>query len=134
MAGYSHRPLAAKLGIRPDTAIAILSAPATYDRVLGPLPKTVRRRTRATGPLDLVHVFVTSRRAFERRIASLKRALVPAGALWVSWPKRASGVATDLTEDAVRAVGLAHGLVDVKVCAVDTTWSGLKFVRRLRDR
>jgi hypothetical protein len=134
MAGYSHRPLAAKLGIRPDTSIAILGAPATYRRVLGPLPRTVRWKTRATGPLDLVHLFVTRRAALERRIEGLKLALVPAGALWVSWPKRASGVATDLTEDAVRAVGLAHGFVDIKVCAVDTIWSGLKLVRRLRDR
>lgn len=134
MAGYSHRRLAEKLGVRPNTAIAILGAPAGYARALGALPKTVRRKTRATHPLDLVHLFVTSRVAFERRIGALKQALVPAGALWVSWPKRASGVTTNLTEDTVRAVGLAHGLVDVKVCAVDATWSGLKFVRRLRDR
>jgi len=114
--------------------VAILGAPAGYARVLGALPTSVRRKTRAVGPLDLVQVFVTSRVALERRIGALKRALAPAGALWVSWPKHASGVATDLSEDAIRAVGLAHGLVDVKVCAVDETWSGLKFVRRLRDR
>ena len=134
MAGYSHRSLAAKLGVRPNTAIAILGAPAGYARVLGTLPHTVRRKTRASGPLDLVQLFVTGRAELARRFGGLARTLTPAGALWVSWPKRASGVATDLTEDAVRAVGLSHGLVDVKVCAVDATWSGLKFVRRVRDR
>jgi hypothetical protein len=134
MAGYAHRPLAAKLGVRPDTTIAIFGAPPGYARTLGALPGRVRQRARAVGPLDLVHLFATRRAALTRRIPIIKRALVPAGALWVSWPKRAARVPTDLTGDVVRAIGLAHGLVDVKVCAVDATWSGLKFVRRVRDR
>ena len=92
------------------------------------------RKTAATGLLDFIQFFTSQKQELARRFAALKRALAPAGMLWISWPKRASGVATDLTEDVVRAIGLAHGLVDVKVAAVDDVWSGLKFVRRLRDR
>ncbi len=125
MAGYSGKPLVAKLGIKPDTRIAIVNAPKGYDRVLGTLPP---------GTLDFVQFFTDSKRELERRFPALERALAPAGMLWISWPKRASGVATDLTEDVIRAIGLAHGLVDVKVAAVDEVWSGLKFVRRVQDR
>ena len=134
MAGYSGKPLVAKLGIRPDTRIAILNAPRGYDRVLGKLPARVTRRARATGLLDFIQFFTKEKRALERRFATLARALAPAGMLWISWPKQASGVTTDLTEDGIRAIGLAHGLVDVKVAAVDEVWSGLKFVRRVKDR
>ncbi len=134
MAGYSGKPLVAKLGIKPDTRIAILNAPKGYDRVLGKLPQRVTRRTSAAGPLDFVQFFTNEKRELERRFAALARSLAPAGMLWISWPKQASGVATDLTEDVIRAIGLAHGLVDVKVAAVDEVWSGLKFVRRLEDR
>ena len=134
MAGYSGKPLVAKLGIKPDTRIAILNAPKGYDRVLGKLPPRVTRRPSIVGPLDFVQFFTNEKRELERRFAALARSLAPAGMLWISWPKKASGVATDLTEDVIRAVGLAHGLVDVKVAAVDDVWSGLKFVRRLEDR
>ena len=134
MAGYSGKPLVAKLGIKPDTRIAILRAPKGYDRVLGKLPPRVTRRPSIVGPLDFVQFFTNEKRELERRFAALARSLAPAGMLWISWPKQASGVATDLTEDVIRAVGLAHGLVDVKVAAVDDVWSGLKFVRRLEDR
>ena len=133
MAGYSGKPLVAKLGIKPDARIAILHAPRGYERTLGKLPQ-VRRSANAAGPLDFVQFFTNEKRELERRFAALARSLAPAGMLWISWRKKASGVATDLTEDVIRAIGLAHGLVDVKVAAVDEVWSGLKFVRRLKDR
>ena len=134
MAGYSGKPLVTKLGIKPGSKIAILRAPKGYDRTLGKLPSQVTRRISVKGPLDLVQFFTTEKRELERQFGALARSLTPAGILWISWPKKASGVATDLTEDVIRAVGLAHGLVDVKVAAVDDVWSGLKFVRRLKDR
>jgi len=134
VAGYSGKPLVAKLGIKPDTRIAIVNAPKGYDRVLGTLPQRVTRRPTVAGTLDFIQFFTESKRELERRFPTLERALAPAGMLWISWPKQASGVATDLTEDRIRAIGLAHGLVDVKVAAVDEVWSGLKFVRRVKDR
>ena len=134
VAGYSGKPLVEKLGIRPGTRVAILNAPVGYGRTLGKLPHRVVRKATAVGPLDFVQVFTAEKRQLERRFAALARALAPAGMLWISWPKKASGVTTDLTEDVIRAIGLAHGLVDVKVAAVDEVWSGLKFVRRLKDR
>ncbi len=134
MAGYSGKPLVDKLGIKPGTKIAILNAPRGYERILGKLPKQVYRTRGAAGPLDFIQLFTREKRELERRFRGLARALAPAGMLWISWPKQASGVATDLTEDVIRAIGLAHGLVDVKVAAVDDVWSGLKFVRRLTDR
>ena len=134
VAGYSNRSLVAKLGIKAGAQITILNAPAGYARTLGRLPPRVSRKGRARGPLDFVHFFTSQKRELERRFAALARGLAPAGMLWISWPKQSSGVPTDLTEDVIRAIGLAHGLVDVKVAAVDDVWSGLKFVRRLRDR
>lgn len=134
VAGYSGKSLVEKLGIKAGARIAILSAPRGYERILGRLPPTAIRRSRAAGSLDFIHFFATRRRQLERRFSHLERALGSAGALWISWPKKASGVPTDLTEDVIRGIGLAHGLVDVKVCAVDAVWSGLKFVRRLKDR
>lgn len=134
MAGYSRRSLVDKLGIKPGTRIAILREPPGYRKSLGILPPGVRVATTARGSLPFIQFFTTSRKALEARFSALVRALAPAGALWVSWPKKASGVPTDLTEDVVRAVALAGGLVDVKVCAVDDVWSGLKLVRRLKNR
>ena len=134
MAGYSGKPLVAKLGIKPDTRIAILDAPRGYDGVLGKLPQRVTRRATVVSPLDFIQFFTDQKRVLERRFPALERALAPAGMLWISWPKKASGVTTDLTEDVIRVIGLAHGLVDVKVAAVDDVWSGLKFVRRVKDR
>jgi hypothetical protein len=134
MPGYSSRPLVEKLGIKPDTRIAIISPPRGYRATLGKLPRGVTVATAARGVFPFIQFFTTRRAALEARLAPLKRALAPAGALWVSWPKKASGVSTDLTEDVVRAVAVAGGLVDVKVCAVDEVWSGLKLVRRLKDR
>lgn len=134
MAGYSGKPLVEKLGIKPGSKIAIVRAPRGYDRTLGKLPSDVSRASSVRGPLDFVQFFTTEKRELEGQFGTLARALTPAGMLWISWPKKASGVPTDLTEDAIRRVGLAHGLVDVKVAAVDDVWSGLKFVRRLKDR
>ena len=135
MAGYSGTPLAQKLGFKPGQVAVILAAPPNYRRSLGPLPDvTFRTAARGAGALDLVQLFTKRRRELAAKLPALKHALAPAGALWVSWPKQASGVATDITENVVRELALAAGLVDVKVCAVDEVWSGLKLVRRLKDR
>lgn len=134
MAGYSGKPLVAKLGIKPGASVLILDAPKGYAKTLGPLPPGVVVAKAPRDGLDFVHLFTAERAALERRFPALAKALAPAGMLWVSWPKKASDVATDLTEDVVRKVALANHLVDVKVCAVDDTWSGLKLVRRLKDR
>jgi len=135
VAGYSGKPLAQKLGIKPRTRIAIVNPPRGYRATLGKLPDgvTVTSAARAAA-LPFIQFFTTSRRTLEARFPALVRALAPDGALWVSWPKRASGVPTDVTEAVVREVALAGGLVDVKVAAVDDVWSGLKLVRRLKDR
>jgi len=133
VAGYSGRPLVQKLGIKPGTTIAILNAPKGYERTLGKLPPVTRKSNAGTA-IDFVQFFTTEKRELERRFGMLARALSPAGMLWISWPKKSSGVATDLTEDVIRSVGLAHGLVDVEVEAVDDAWSGLKFLRRVKDR
>jgi hypothetical protein len=134
-AGYSGAPLPRKLGIKPGQRIAFLDAPPAFADALGELPAGVGEpRTAARGPLDLVVAFFVERRRLAQRLPRLIAALDPAGALWIAWPKRASGVETDITEDVVRELGLAAGVVDVKVCAIDATWSGLKLVIRLRDR
>src|SRR5579863_1156934 len=136
MAGYSGTPLAKKLGIKPESLVALLGAPSDFERRLTGLPDGVRFTTRAAGTPELVIWFATSRRHLDGRAADVARLVVAGragrtgGGLWIAWPKKASGVATDLTEDVVRRAGLAHGLVDYKVCAIDTTWSGLKFARR----
>ena len=133
-AGYSPRPLVDKLGIKPNTRIAIMGAPRGYRATLGALPEGVALSTTLRGTLPFIHFFTKQRAALESRFPMLKRALTTDGALWVSWPKQSSGVATDLTENDVRDVALTNGLVDVKVCAVDEVWSGLKLVRRVKDR
>jgi hypothetical protein len=133
-AGYSGTPLPRKLGIKPDSRLALLGAPPGFDATLGELPAGVSIRRQARGPLDVILAFFVGRADLERRLPALARALQPAGGLWIAWPKRASGVASDLTENVVRELGLVAGLVDNKVCAVDEVWSGLRFVYRLRDR
>jgi hypothetical protein len=132
-AGYSGKSLTAKLGIREGMRVAPLDAPRNYRSLLAPLPPAVSLRS-APASADVVHWFVEGRSALEARVARLAAGLRDGAALWISWPKRSSGRKTDLTEDVLRDVVLPHGLVDVKVCAVDETWSGLKFVRRLRNR
>jgi hypothetical protein len=134
MAGYSGTPLVKKLGIRSGQTVCFIGAPASYPKTLGRLPSGVTVRRAPKAPLDVIQFFTTKRANLEERFGRLAAALTPAGMLWVSWPKRSSMVVSDVTEDVVREVGLAEGLVDVKVCAVDDTWSGLKFVRRLKDR
>jgi hypothetical protein len=129
-AGYSGRALAAKLGIRPGERIVALGAPPHYRELLDPVPDGVSLRTRLGASERFIHRFVSRQADLVRGFPRLAAALADDGMLWISWPKRASGVATDLTEDRIREIALPYGLVDVKVCAVDAVWSGLKMVRR----
>ena len=129
-AGYSGTPLPKKLGIAPGTTVAWIGAPGDFRVLLEPFPDDVRVKARAAAPLDVLVVFLKRRAELERRLPALRRAIAPAGACWIAWPKRSSGVATDITEDVIRQVVLPTGLVDVKVCAIDATWSGLKLVIR----
>lgn len=133
--GYSGTPLVRKLGIKPGARVALIGAPESFYGALGELPPNVRIRRRAAGaPLDVIVAFFSRRVELERRLPALGAALDPAGGLWIAWRKLASGVPTDVTEDVVRKLGLAAGLVDNKVCAIDPVWSGLRLVHRLRDR
>jgi hypothetical protein len=133
MAGYSGTPLIQKIGFKANTRYWLVAAPPTYRALLGALPEgAVEPRKREA--LDLIHLFSVRRSVVDQRIAELRDALAPKGMLWISWPKKSAGVETDLDEHAVRRIGLAAGLVDVKVCAVDETWSGLKFMFRRADR
>ena len=134
MAGYSGTPLPKKLGIKPESRLALIWAPDGFDETLGELPERVEVRSRVRGPLDVIVFFTTSADELARRFDALARALDPAGALWVAWPKKSSGVRTDVTENTVRDVALPKGLVDNKVCAIDQTWSGLRLVIRKENR
>lgn len=134
MAGYSGTPLIRKLGIRPGARVVFLNAPPGFESLLGPLPDGAHKLTQVSAPIDTAVVFSDSRRELERLFERARRVLARNGSLWVGWPKRTSGVPTDLTEDVVRSVGLPRGLVDVKVCAIDEVWSGLKFVIRKENR
>ena len=127
MAGYSGTPLPQKLGIKDGARVRLAGAPEGFARIIG---VTARGR----GAADVIVLFARSSKKLAREFARLRKALDPAGGLWVAWPKKSSGVPTDLTENAVRDFGLAQGLVDNKVCAIDDTWSGLRFVMRLEDR
>jgi hypothetical protein len=131
MAGYSGTPLPKKLGIKSHTTLALVGAPTAFERTLGTLPSGVRIKRRA-GPADLTIWFPKSAADLEKRIARIAE-LVGDDHVWIAWPKRASGVKSDVTSDRVRGAGLAHGLVDYKVAAIDNTWSGLKFTRRKRS-
>jgi hypothetical protein len=133
-AGYSGTPLPKKLGIKEESRLAVLNAPDGFDATLGEMPPGVRFSRRAQGTYDVIVCFVTKRSELARRFDGLMRALDFAGGLWIGWPKRSSGMATDVTEDVVREIALANGLVDNKVCAIDETWSGLRLVYRLKDR
>jgi hypothetical protein len=130
MAGYSGTPLPKKLGIKAGARLLLLDAPRGFVKMLAPLPEGVHPVRRLGEQHDVILLFVRERRRLEERIAALQAALAPSGGLWIAWPKKASGVATDITEDALREVGLPRGLVDNKVCAIDETWSGLRFVLR----
>ena len=132
--GSSTKPLAEKLGIKEGFAVVVIHPPKDYKRLLGRLPEPVTFRKRLEGRVDMIHAFVRTRAVLEARFLAWKEALARDGSLWISWPKQKAEVPTDLTADVVRVVALAHGLVDVKVCSVDETWSGLKLVYRTKDR
>jgi hypothetical protein len=135
MAGYSKTPLAGKLGLKPGMKVRLANAPAGYSKTLGKLPPGIVEPARpGAGSLDFIQFFTKSRAELEKALPAMLKSLAPDGMLWVSWPKKAAKVPTDMTEDVVRAVALPKGLVDVKVCAVDDVWSGLKLVRRLENR
>lgn len=135
-AGYSGTPLGKKLGIKAGHVVALVGAPAGFEGTLAGMGEgaVVRRGMRGKGEMDVIVVFVKRRADLAKRWGALVERLAVDGGLWVAWPKKASGVATDLTGDVVREFGLAGGLVDVKVCAIDEVWSGLRFVRRVKDR
>jgi hypothetical protein len=136
MAGYSGTPLAQKLGLKPGARLGLVKPPADFGTTLGELPAGVAPRTVAAGKsqFDVIVCFAPTMVEVARRLPALKERLDSAGGLWMAWPKKSSGVATDVSENAVRAIGLATGLVDNKVCAIDDVWSGLRFVFRLVDR
>lgn len=134
MAAYSGTPLPQRLGIKPGQRVALLQAPPQIGDLLEPLPEGVHAVTTLRGAFDVIVAFFTERQRYERRLPTLRRALDDAGGLWVAWPKRAAKRPTDLDENVVRELGLAAGLVDNKVCAIDDTWSALRLVVRLADR
>jgi len=134
MAGYSGTPLVQKIGIKPGHRLVLRNHPASFLRDLGKLPEGVVTTDRLAGEADVVVFFTDKRVALEKDFPALAGKLRSNGMLWIAWPKRASGKPTDLDENMVRDTGLGFGLVDVKVCAIDETWSGLKFVIRLKDR
>jgi hypothetical protein len=129
-AGYSGTPLVRKLGLKPGWRVAVLDGPGHVEELLGELPAGLRLVRRLGGELDAVWLFATERRVLERRLPAVLAALPPEGVLWISWPKQASGVATDIREQTLRDVILPTGWVDIKVAAVDATWSGVRFALR----
>jgi hypothetical protein len=134
MPGYSATPLPKKLGLKPDFRVALIAMPAEVRAELKSALAECSITKDLTGPLDFIHLFCQSRADLQREMKRAHLALAPAGMLWISWPKKTSGVSTDLTENIIRDFGLSIGLVDVKVCAVTNVWSGLKFVIPVKDR
>lgn len=132
--GVSKKTLVEKLGIRPGMKASIINAPNHYHQLLGELPANVSVFSDLLAGVDIIHFFTQSQGELVQVFPSLKKALEIKGMLWISWPKGASKMPTDLKENAVREIGLANGLVDVKVCAIDENWSGLKFIYRIKDR
>ena len=133
-AGYSGTPLVKKLGIKPGIKALIIGEPKNYFDWINPLPEGTKFLKKATGEVGFVHLFVTTLKDFSKQFKDSKKILAKDGMMWISWPKKSSGMKTDLDENIIRDFGLDNGLVDVKVCAVDDTWSGLKFMFRLKDR
>jgi hypothetical protein len=129
-AGYSGTPLPKKLGIKEGTRLAAVHAPDGFDATLGELPAEVERRSRLAGEVDVVVAFYTSRKTLAAEWPKLIQAAAPNGTVWVAWPKKASKMPTDITEDVLRELLLPSGWVDNKVCAIDDTWSGLRFALR----
>ena len=134
VAGYSKTPLVRKLGIKPGQVVALVNAPDDYGDTLGAFPDGVILRRRLVRPIDFCQVFCPALKDLHKRVPAAVRALARDGTLWLCWPKKASGLQTDVGEADIRRFGLDSGLVDVKICAIDDTWSGLKFVYRLKDR
>jgi hypothetical protein len=136
MAGYSGTPLTQKLGLKANLRFGVWAAPDGFAQQLGALPAGVRvsDASRGASALDVIVCFVASLAELERILARARKRLAPDGGLWLCWPKKASGVKTDVGENDVRRLGLAAGLVDNKVCAIDEIWSGLRLVVRVRDR
>ncbi|MFB9267101.1 DUF3052 family protein [Bradyrhizobium erythrophlei] len=134
MAGYSGRSTVQKLGLKPGFRIFVDGLSVAYRDIVGELPADVLLVKAAKAPLDVVHLFAAEARGLAAKLRLYRQAIAPDGMIWVSWPKKASGVATDVTEKEVRETGLVAGLVDVKVCAVDDVWSGLKFVIPVKER
>ena len=130
MAGYSGTPLATKIGIKTGMEVCMVDAPDTYLTQIEPLPEGVKFVARFSGNTDIVHIFSSRRAGLEKALRAYRSKLKPTGMIWVSWPKKASGLPTEVTEDTIRELALPLGFVDVKVCAVDEIWSGLKLVIR----
>jgi len=134
MTGYSGTPLSQKLGIKPNTTVIAINPPADYLSLLAPLPEGVKFSSRLTQDCLFVHLFTAKRADLEQYLLRLRSKLSDSGVVWISWPKKAAKIKTDVTEDVIRAVALPLGLVDTKVCAVDGTWSGLKLMVRRENR
>ena len=128
MAGTSGKPLSQKLGLKPGFRIFADGAPSDYRKIVGEWPEGAMIVARASAPLDVVHVFTAEMKGLAVKLTRYREAIAPDGMIWVSWPKKASGIATDLSDVVVRDLALPLGLIDIKVCAIDETWSGLKFV------
>ncbi len=134
-AGYSGTPLIRKLGIKEGFKVSVINPPSNYWRLLGRLPADVELLKKSSKPrLDFVHVFATDATSLKRQLKTVRNKIVPKGMIWVSWPKKVSRVPTDLDGNVIRDLAFQNRLVDVKVCAVDETWSGLKLVIRVKDR
>ena len=134
MAGYSQTPLVKKLGLRPGMRLQVIDAPLDYAVMVENLPAGLQRVGDKETALDFIHLFTSNRAGLEEALPRLVPRLAKTGVLWISWPKKSSGLLADLDENIIREIGLGNGMVDVKVCAVNEQWSGLKFVFRLKDR
>jgi len=134
MAGYSGTPLPQKLGIKPGLTVVTINAPANYRRLLGQIPDSVTFSERLKSGSSFVHLFTSRRSEMQKKMSILRDKISDNGAIWVSWPKKSSGISTDVTEDVIREIALPLGFVDIKVCAVDDIWSGLKLMIRRENR
>ena len=134
MAGYSGTPLLKKFGIKPGHVVLVLNEPAGYWKWLSPLPEVTVKEKLGAGIHDFIHLFVKEKKIYEKEVLRCRKSLKQDGMIWVSWPKKSSGVVTDMNEDVIRDFALKNSLVDIKVCAVDDVWSGLKLVIPVKDR
>jgi len=134
MTGYSGTPLAQKLGFKPGATVVVINAAANYQKLLGKFARDLTFTSRVGAHSELVHLFTTRRSELAKQLNRLRKQIADTGMIWVSWPKKSSGVVTDITEDTIRAVALPLGFVDTKVCAVDEVWSGLKLMIRRTER